>query len=364
MYCMGRDITERKLAEQALNESEQKYRALVEQANDGIAVIQDEKIVFANKRFTEMTGRTFVGLLDTPFNDYITAEELPNIVDMYRKRMDDETPSISETVIQRKDGSRVEVEFSAGLTAYAGKPAVLVIVRDITDRKLAEQQILEYQERLKALASQLTIVEERERRRIAAELHDHVSQSLAFARMRLASASKRSSDPKLLAILDDISESLLVAIQDTMVLIFNLSPPLLNEIGLGAAIYEWLDLEVEKKHGLKTEFINHSSDFKLDEDVRAILFRNVRELLTNVVRHAGASQVSVHLEAAGDKINVIVEDDGVGFDPDTVTQETKREVGFGLFSIQERMSDMGGAFVTESEPGHGCKAILSMPLSS
>ena len=64
------DITERKLAEQALNESEQKYRALVEQANDGITVIQDEKIVFANKRFAEMTGRTFVGLLDTPFNDY------------------------------------------------------------------------------------------------------------------------------------------------------------------------------------------------------------------------------------------------------------------------------------------------------
>lgn len=235
---------------------------------------------------------------------------------------------------------------------------------DITERIQAEQQILEYQERLKALASQLTIVEERERRRIAAELHDHVSQSLAFARMRLASASKRSSDPKLLAILADISESLLAAIQDTKDLIFDLSSPLLNEIGLGAAISEWLELEVEKKHGLKTEFIDHSSNIMLDEDVRAILFRNVRELLINVVRHAGAGKVSVRLEAAGDKINLIVEDNGVGFDPDAALREAERDAGFGLFSIQERMSDMVGAFVIESEPGHGCKAILSMPLGS
>jgi signal transduction histidine kinase len=139
---------------------------------------------------------------------------------------------------------------------------------------------------------------------------------------------------------------------------------LLNKIGLNAAIIEWLELEVEKKHALKTEFIDHSSNVKMDEDVRAILFRNVRELLTNVIKHAGASQVSVRLETVDDKFSIIIEDDGVGFDPEAISRKVKREASFGLFSIQERMNDMGGTLVIESQPDHGSKAILSMPLES
>ncbi|MGB7117823.1 MAG: ATP-binding protein, partial [Anaerolineales bacterium] len=114
----------------------------------------------------------------------------------------------------------------------------------------------------------------------------------------------------------------------------------------------------------ETELIDQSPDIRLDEDNRAILFRNVRELLTNVVRHAHASKVSVQLRQAGEKIQVIIEDDGVGFDPDAATKTAIREEGFGLFSIQERMSDMGGDFMIESEPDQGTKAVLSLPLSN
>ncbi len=150
---------------------------------------------------------------------------------------------------------------------------------DITQRKIANQQIQEYQQRLKALAYQLTLSEERERRRIAAELHDHVGQSLAFSRMRLASAQKNCSDPEMLTILDEISESLLNTIRDTKNLVFELSSPLLHEIGLGEAIAEWLEDQVGDRYGLETELIDQSPNIRLDEDIRAILFRNVRELL-------------------------------------------------------------------------------------
>ena len=232
---------------------------------------------------------------------------------------------------------------------------------DITKRKLVEQQIMEYQQQLQSLASQLTLTEERERRRIATELHDQVGQTLAFARMRLASAGKATSDAQREAILDDVSQSLRQAIGDTRDLVFDLSSPLMNELGLAAALSEWLEEQVGKRHGLQTEFIHDGQRLLLDDDMRAMLFRSGRELLTNVVKHAQAKRVTVRLEYEGTLVRIVVEDDGVGFDVDAMPEAMEREGGFGLFSIQERMADLGGSLEITSEPGQGCTAILTAP---
>ena len=141
----------------------------------------------------------------------------------------------------------------------------------------------------------------------------------------------------------------------------------MHEIGLSAAISEWMEEQVGKRYGLKTKFIDNIDESHrklLDENVRAILFRNVRELLTNVVKHAQASQVSVLMEHANAFLNIVIQDDGVGFDYGSKSQTWKSEGGFGLFSIHERMADMGGALEIESQPGKGCRAILSVPLRS
>ena len=215
------------------------------------------------------------------------------------------------------------------------------------------------------MASQLTIAEEGERRRIAAELHDHVSQSLAFARIQVAAARKSTSVGKRNAILDDISETLLHTIQDTKNLTFELSAPSMNEIGLGAAISEWLEEYIGRRYGLKTEFIDEIEDSlrkTLDDNVRAILFRNIRELLTNVIKHAHANQVRVSMAHADAFLKIVVQDDGIGFGYSSEFQRVKSEGGFGLFSIQERMADVGGTLEIVSKPGKGCKAILTVPL--
>jgi signal transduction histidine kinase len=133
---------------------------------------------------------------------------------------------------------------------------------------------------------------------------------------------------------------------------------------LGAAISEWLEQQLQNVYDLEFSFSEEGPKTALNEDIDAILFRNVRELLTNVIRHASASQVSVHIEHAEDIITVIIEDDGVGFDPDAIAQKRGRGAGFGLFSIQERMSDLGGTFEIQSAPGRGSKAILSIPLAN
>ena len=239
-------------------------------------------------------------------------------------------------------------------------------IRDVTERKKAEQKVQKYQQRLKKLASQLTIAEENERRRIAADLHDHVGQSLSLARMQLATLIKATPDSSLADLCQDISGTLLEAIRDTKKLIFELSSPSLNEIGLGAAISEWLEDLVSKQHGLKTEFIDNIDESlrkALDKDIRAILFRNVREVITNVVKHGQAKKVSVRLDNSAESIRITVQDDGVGFDVQEKMEHIEIKGGFGLFSIQERMNDLEGAMEVVSEPGKGCTVVLTAPLN-
>ena len=244
--------------------------------------------------------------------------------------------------------------------------SVTAIVRNITKRKRAEQEIQLYQERLKALAAQLTIAEEKERRRIAADLHDHVGHSLALARMQLNGILESDSHLERKILVKDISNIMLLALQETRSLIFELSTQSMNDIGLAAAISEWLEEKIEKRHGLKAECSgtfakNHQKT--LGVNVQTLLFRSVRELLTNVVKHARANKVAVHLGEQDNNISITIEDDGIGFDHDSLKSKNGQKRGFGLFSIQERMTNMGGAFAIQSEPGKGCRVVLRVPVA-
>jgi signal transduction histidine kinase len=159
--------------------------------------------------------------------------------------------------------------------------------------------------------------------------------------------------------LDETSEAIRQAVGSIRSLVYELSSPSMNEIGISAAISEWLAEQIQKKHGLKTEFIDEYGRVPLDDDVRAMLFRSVRELLTNVVKHAQAKKVTVDIKTTDSSLNIMVQDDGVGLDYE---KESAKISHFGLFSIRERMSDLGGSLEIVSEPGKGTKVILSMPL--
>ena len=137
------DITDRKQAQEALRESEEKYRNVVERANDGIAVVQDSIVQFANWRLAEMWGGSVEEVTGTRFTDYIDPDELPKVAERYRRRMAGEglTPTY-ETVLRRKNGEKVYVELNAGIIMYQGKSADLVIIRDITERKRAEEELI------------------------------------------------------------------------------------------------------------------------------------------------------------------------------------------------------------------------------
>jgi signal transduction histidine kinase len=237
---------------------------------------------------------------------------------------------------------------------------VVLAIADITELKLAEKELHAYQARLRALALELTMTEERERRRIATELHDGAAQSLAFARMELASACKAVAEAEATKKMEEVSQILRESLGQIREVLLDLSSPSMNEIGLGEAVSEWLEQQIGRRHSLKTSFTDQCGKVPLDDDVRAVLFRNTRELLTNVVKHAQANTVAVHIASTGEALRITIEDDGAGLDSENADDASGG--GFGLFSIRERMLDLGGSLEIESARGKGSKATLVMPL--
>jgi PAS domain S-box-containing protein len=153
MRGIGIDISERKRAEDALRESEGKYRTLVNRANDAICVLQDGVIKMFNPRFPELWGGSGEEIMGRPFTDFVHPDALPEIIKNYNRRMSGESfPSIYETTMMRKDGSRSFVEMNAGIVEYEGRPADLVIVRDINDRKIAQEAVSRSEELYRTLS--------------------------------------------------------------------------------------------------------------------------------------------------------------------------------------------------------------------
>ena len=231
------------------------------------------------------------------------------------------------------------------------------------ERKRTHQRAREYQAELKSLASQLTLAEERERRRIASEIHDVTIQSLALAKMKLDGLSHSVSLRDPAEVLDEVRGALGKAIDETRSLVSRVHSPILALLGFEAAVGEWLTGQIQEKHGIECRFEDDGQPKPLDDDVQLILFRDVRELLMNVVKHARAKKVKVFIRTDGEQICIGVEDDGIGFDSAEAATAVHKRDEFGLFSIRERLKELGGAFEIESAPGRGCRAVMRAPLS-
>jgi signal transduction histidine kinase len=241
------------------------------------------------------------------------------------------------------------------------KPALLGgISLDITERKLAEQELLASREQLRALAAELSSAEERERRQLAAYLHDHIGQALAVLRMKFGALTTVADEGEFAQLIAGIRDLLEQAIGDTTSLTFDLSPPILNELGLVPAI-EWVGEKTCGEHGLELEFSDDGEPKPLEDDVAPLLFRSTRELLMNVVKHASAGRVTLSIVREGSSVCVTVEDDGVGLESSRPFSPPG-EGGFGLYSIRERTQFIGGRFSIESRPGRGTRACVWMPL--
>jgi len=375
------DVTERRRAEQAREarrneERDRELRLLLETATQGIVSIDPQGlIVTANPGLETMfgwAGGALIGqpverLLPTVFREPNTQIGTAYFADPRPLQLGVDT----ELFGQRKDGTTFPIEISLSHASTPGGGRALALVTDITARKRAEsalqERTAELERRtaqLRKLASDLTLAEQHAREQLAKTLHDGLQQLLVSASMNLDRQVTRDAqrgpgaDELLLQAKGNLDE----AINAARSLSFELFPPVLHGSGLPAAL-TWLADWMRHQHGLVVHVSADPLANSGRKDVRTLLFESVRELLFNTVKHARVDRAVLDLSLGADNtLRITVEDRGIGFDPAKLVDDAKDgQVGWGLFSIRERLTLLGGQLDVESAPGQGTRFRLVVP---
>jgi len=233
--------------------------------------------------------------------------------------------------------------------------------------KNLEERITERTQQLRTMATDLNLAEQQERKRLAAELHDHLQHLLVLGKIKIGQGKRHAPPiPVLTDAMKQVDEVLSDALRYTRTLVAELSPAVLRDLGLPAAL-KWLAEYMQKLSMTVTVNVPEQQQLGLPEDQAVLLFQSVRELLINASRYAGTGAAVDTLECQDNQLRIQVRDEGVGFDVTAAAAAAGAATGgtsskFGLFSIRERMSALGGSFDLESAPGQGTTATLTLPL--
>lgn len=237
------------------------------------------------------------------------------------------------------------------------------LIEEINERQQYQEKLEKYQQRLRAAASEMLAVEEQQRRQIAVELHDRIGQSLAFCKMSLDSIIASETIEYVREQADRVSDIVQQTLKDTRSLTFELSPPVLYELGLEAAL-EWLVEMMQERYDLLVSIECKGLTHYTGSPILTMSFRSIRELLMNVVRHGQTDKAWVKVWTSNDdQLHLSVSDKGTGFDTKELELESEWQEGFGLFSIQERTINLGGSVQVDSVEGGGTTISLTIPLS-
>jgi PAS domain S-box-containing protein len=346
------DVTERKAAENALAAASRQWQGTFDSVSDVIWLLdRDFRICRANNATARLFHKTPEEVQGRQCWEIVhgsTASMKPCPVCRLR-----ETHSRQRTEL-RIGSSWHEIIVDPILDASGQFDGVVHIISDITEHKKTE-------EKLRSLASELSLAEERERRRIAANLHDYACQGLALAKMQLQSVLESPRPDK--SVLQPICSRLQETIDSIREMTFDLSSATLYKFGLEAALEELLADKLSRSRPIRYRFSTDQTPKPLTEETSVLLFQCVRELLINVIKHARAKHVTVEIACEGDHIRILVADDGVGFNPDAMLSSTHRTHSVGLFFVRERLDYAGGTLQIKASPGRGSRFILTAPLN-
>lgn len=226
----------------------------------------------------------------------------------------------------------------------------------------AEKLMATEQKKLRSCAQRLSNAEERQRRHIAAGLHDSVGPKLSAAKI-LAQTIKSKEAMNMSGQMETVIDCIDSSIKEIRDLIFKLSPKVLYEFGLKDAV-ESLTESLEQENSLKCHYTYDGPANALDQKIRSIIFRAIRELLMNIKKHAQAQNVYINIKVDSNNLSIIIEDDGVGFNASEVSENVSTVDCFGLFSIHQQLLDIGGQIMVESEVGSGTKVTITAPVEN
>ena len=355
------DITELKRAEEALKKNEEMLRGLFEFAPDTVLVAgKDGRIVRVNAQVEEMFGYTREELAGKPIEELVperfrsghTKYRSDYLIEPHARPMG----AGLELYGRRKDGTEFPVDIMLSPMKSEEGSIVIAVIRDITRRKQAEEAIKEYAERLGVLSRRLMEVQETERRNIARELHDEISQALTGLKLTLEMAARQPPDA--------VSASLVQAhslVNDLMAharkMSLDLRPPMLDDLGLLHALL-WHIEHYTAQTSVRVDFKYSGIETRrFEPEVETAAYRIVQEALTNVARHARVSEVAARVWTQQNKLMIEIEDSGAGFDAEEVSIASGTS---GLAGMRERAKLLGGQLLVESYPGEGTRLTAEL----
>ncbi|MEI6521091.1 MAG: PAS domain S-box protein [bacterium] len=385
MCAIVRDITKRKQIEEALQKSEVKYRRLFESMTDAYAARDMEgHIIEYNPAYQAMLGYSDEELKRMQYKDFTPQRWHDFESDIIQDQiLNNKYSKLYEKEYIRSDGSIFPVELRTFImTDDAGQQMGLcAIVRDITERKQAEERLNNYNaelekqvaertavaenraSKLQTLSRRLIMAEETERQRIAYVLHEEVQQILVAARMALNTGIMQIKDAAPQIPLAVVDRMLNEAITETRELVHQIVPPALYESGLQDAV-KWLSKQMRERYDFIVDVITNEKITNVDDEVSICAYQAIREMLLNIHKHANVKQAEVTFYVmSNNRFELTVKDKGTGFAIKEIQDATDSNKGFGLFSIRERVEGLGGGIKIVSAIGKGTSISLYLPMN-
>lgn len=354
----------------------------------GLCVLdKDLKFVRVNEHLARMSG--------IPVEDHVgmkVHELLPNLPDSVqgnlRRVIETGEPCMDVELCSKKLGQSDDtvhwlVHWLPLYNKQEEVTGINMVVQDITDRKQYEKKLqklnetleervekrtkslMSYQDQLRSLASQLSKAEEQERQRLAAELHDNLGQMLAMCKMKMDGLQKENDrmPSDVVSEITDIKKLVEDSLAFSRELMSDLKPPPTIDKEDVRATIEWL-ADKMKKHDLNVIIEDDGQPKRTSKEIRTTLLQSVRELLFNIIKHAGVKEAYIRMSQRDSQLQIIVEDEGDGFDPDKGFSDSIEEGGFGLFNIRERLDLLGCSMDIETKPGDGTKVTILAPVKN
>ena len=367
---IDRDITERKRAEEALRESEEKYRLLLDESSDPVFTFYPEgRYRYVNKAFARALGLSPSEIIGKTIWDVFPKEEADKRYAALKEVFESGREKVIEVRVPKPDKDQFCITTIKPILEEGGRVlSVICSSKDITGRKQAEEEIRqllqsvkEQREELRALGARLSEVEEDERRRLSGELHDRVGQNLTALGINLNILRNQlpaEAAGKAGKVLEDSLRLVVRTVEDIRNVMAELRPPLLDEYGLPAAL-RWYGKQFSERTGLNTVVEGGETMSRLQPEIEIALFRITQEALTNVAKHGRASRVTVTLEEVDERTILTIADNGAGFDP-KASQPAGAGTKWGLILIRERAEVVGGQVRIDSGPGKGTRIVVEV----
>ncbi len=350
-------ITECEQAKLALSESELKYASLVEDAPIGVYIIRDDKIEFANDKFADIYGYSKEELIGCNALDLVHPDDRPLVKRLRGKRLKGEkVPVEYESRGLKKNGDIIWVTRSLSQITYKGRPAISGIVADISKRRRAEEALRKSDKELRVLSNQLLSAEEKERKRIARELHDSIGQALSAIKFSVENALRElraTANPIDLGSLEAVIPLTQKTIEEVRRIVKDLRPSILDDLGILATI-GWFCREFQNVCAdIRIETTIEIEESEVPLYLKTTIYRIMQEALNNVTKHSKANYVHLQLQKTKTGIHLTIQDNGRGFNLQQVMAIQTSLRGFGLASMRERAEMSGARFEINSAAGYG-----------